>query len=840
MVLDIRAARPARGLQTVTEQQNQQPHDVENGTASTATHVPNAPHATTADTTMSRPARTSSTSTKAKGIKRQSSNSGGGGGGGGGSSSSVIEPSSSQILASDDKESKETSKNRAAQWKFRLSRLLSTLRFRAAHFFKSRKDGYILMMLLMTVLLMVGSQLSDALLKLGIFRSGPGGAYGNQARYILHHDMKCGDPEPVGVIDSEVDILRRELDGVSLIAACKNRLEKLPVVIKNWEMVDGLNEIVLVDWDSDIPISRVLSTQGIAVDNLKGDEAAPGGSSSTKMANGTCIRILRVENEPQWVLSRAYNLAARLARYKTLLRLDCDHVVSAEIMSKHVLKKNMFFAGDWSAARSANEVHLNGAMIIKRADFWRVGGYDERITTYGWDDEDFYIRLQKAGLERKKLNYDYIAHLLHADSKRAQRGVRFVQVEVDFNRLLLDKLSPWKSTVKDRSVYQVQGSSVATALKKPVGLLELVDSKSIADSWNLALGRRLHDQYGVPWDVIIPLDTMNREIALGSFEELDREMNPKLVNTVRKKNQPKMIIMHVQHGLGNRLRALGSAMAFANSTRRPLFVIWEADKHCRASYPELFEVGANVTFPFAVLPYFKTQWPFLGAEKWDSAWANVDKFNYMEVEGKGAKKGEIVVSKSDKHIYVKSAYIIETDNPSATNWDKDNTFLRMLRPVEAVRTAVSDMEAQGLLEMIGVHIRNRKLEEDISDVSDYVKEYGAEAAKTMEQWREASNYRIFMSYMREIRQQDPTARFFVATDTKSVYAELEAVFPGGIYKNERECDGRDAKCVVAALIDIYCLSSARRFIGSNWSSFSEIIQRIGGKKGEIAGVDFGF
>lgn len=36
-------------------------------------------------------------------------------------------------------------------------------------------------------------------------------------------------------------------------------------------------------------------------------------------------------------------------------------------------------------------MHLNGAVFLRHADFWAVGGYDERIQTHGWnDDEDLY------------------------------------------------------------------------------------------------------------------------------------------------------------------------------------------------------------------------------------------------------------------------------------------------------------------------------------------------------------------------------------------------------------------------------------------------------------------
>ena len=68
---------------------------------------------------------------------------------------------------------------------------------------------------------------------------------------------------------------------------------------------------------------------------------------------------------------------------------------------------------------------------------------------------------------------------------------------------------------------------------------------------------------------------------------------------VRGSSAPTYLIVHLQYGLGNRLRALASAMAVAAASNRPLAVIWPRDAHCNASFHQLFD--APVSRRFAVL-----------------------------------------------------------------------------------------------------------------------------------------------------------------------------------------------------------------------------------------------
>ncbi|KAI0560665.1 Glycosyltransferase 2 [Gracilaria domingensis] len=495
-------------------------------------------------------------------------------------------------------------------------------------------------------------------------------------------------------------------DGISIVACCMNRHHTLEHVLSRWREVRHVSQIVIVDWSSHPPL----------LDSVR-----------DHMQQDPRIRLLRVESENNWVLSRAYNLAMRAASYRTLLRTDCDYAIGKDFVDAHPINGSVFYAGNYAAARDENEIHLNGAVYINRDDVLGIGGYDERIQTYGWDDEDLYSRLSDAGYRKLNISYDHISHVAHPDKERAQKDVRFVQVEIDLNSLLLKQLPKWNSTALDHFKHQWAVTSspsdqytVLHAVSRPRPLKDLVSSERMDDAWNTALGQRLANDYNIPWDIMVTMSPSEKRLLL-------TKLNARMLH--RDSSRPaRVLFAHVMHGLGNRLRALGSAMSFANATDRELVLIWETDAHIAASFSDLFEHDDIV-----VMTRFQPKWPFKGYEDYDKSWRMLDKYNYMEMEGNGAVKGQFIVDRPEQHMYFKSAYIMEADS-RLTDWNKDNDMLRSLRPVKEVRDLVEQFESRGLDSMVGIHIRDRTLDRDIKDVK-FDAEYGSAASKEMEHWR---------------------------------------------------------------------------------------------------------
>lgn len=630
--------------------------------------------------------------------------------------------------------------------------------------------------------------------------------------------------------------------GVALAAVCMGRHETVKKTVPAWLNVEGIKEIVLVDWSSDPPLEATI-------------RSIPGGER---------VKIIRVNGEPRWILSRAYNLAINATSYSHIIRTDCDYHIDPGFVKAHegIMKEpsekekqsgKHYFAGNYNLARNENEVHLNGAVFIRRKDFLDIGGYDERIQTYGWDDEDLYQRLGTAGFEKRNISYDHVSHVSHDNTGRAQAGVKFVTVEIDLNSILLSKLDSWSKSSDSITRYaDIKGGSsknrvVVEAVSRPKALKDLVTKEDYDKAWGEALGRRLHDTYFVPWDIIAALSTEHNEILLRRLMkrlelrekakrvELDAAGRTNEMVDINQLAVPRILVCHAMHGLGNRLRALASCMSFAKESNRELVLVWAPDSHIEATFFDMFKP------PMVVLDKMPVSWPFKDVEQWDAAWSHFKFHNYMEMEGSGAVKGEPIVDLPDKHMYYKGAYIMEVENSELSNWDKDNAQLRTLKPVDEVEAMVKTLEDQGLGtdDVVGLHVRNRTLEKDIKNV-DFIKEYGDEATKTMDMWRHKSGVHNFMVLMDKLIAENSNVKFFIATDTFEVIGQLESTYgTNRILSFKRTCDDRDGVCVKFALADLYALSKCKKLYGSNWSSFTEAAMRLGGVKALLAGEDFG-
>jgi hypothetical protein len=140
--------------------------------------------------------------------------------------------------------------------------------------------------------------------------------------------------------------------------------------------------------------------------------------------------------------------------------------------------------------------------------------------------------------------------------------------------------------------------------------------------------------------------------ALGDSHAANRtsiaapDLQPKLTQTLEtiRRSKSRYVIVEAQKGLGNRLRAVASAMSVAASLGRPVVVVWVPDLHCNCSIKKLFTtrpftlLEVPIGFDTLTVPDFQV-------------------YNYMRGEA-GAHKDEPVDVDPDRHLYFKSAYMM--------------------------------------------------------------------------------------------------------------------------------------------------------------------------------------
>lgn len=180
---------------------------------------------------------------------------------------------------------------------------------------------------------------------------------------------------------------------ISVVCAVKNRLSTLRVSLASWLVAKGVDEVVIVDWSSDEPVAPFVTS----------DER---------------VKVVRVEGQRYFHLSAALNLAEDHSTGEAILKMDADYVINPfyNLLSVLNLGDKSFVTG---SAKLGGPFfgYLNGFVYLRKKDWNRVKGYNENLEDYGWDDDDFYARLEDAGLERKILSPPpiFVFHIPHND-----------------------------------------------------------------------------------------------------------------------------------------------------------------------------------------------------------------------------------------------------------------------------------------------------------------------------------------------------------------------------------------------------------------------------------------
>ena len=216
-----------------------------------------------------------------------------------------------------------------------------------------------------------------------------------------------------------------------------DREEFLEKSFQTWINLKEVSEIIIVDWSSK---KKVWNNPLFINDKVK---------------------IIRANNFHRWTLSWAYNLAISQVSYDKVFKVDSDILVSPKFFKKYIIKDNIFYRGFWGLARNENEMHLNGTLFCHLSNLKKVNGYNERILSYGWDDDDLYNRLKSNGIKDLHISPNDIEHIYNEDSIRVLNQKEFSTVnEKDLNKALNYKIlknkafseeKPWTSKDKLKS-----------------------------------------------------------------------------------------------------------------------------------------------------------------------------------------------------------------------------------------------------------------------------------------------------------------------------------------------------------------------------------------------------
>ena len=195
----------------------------------------------------------------------------------------------------------------------------------------------------------------------------------------------------------------------TIVTACRNRLFNLKEVIKSWAD-EAPFEIIIIDWGSD---------QKIKYEDF--DESIR-----------SLLKIYRNESD-KWILTWAFNAGLSKVKTKFTVKLDCDHLIKKGFLEKNQCLSKSFRKASWRFT-SEDQAHINGAFISCSELLKDIGFFNERITTYGWDDSDIYKRLFDHSLRFELIDAEYIEHINQSEDTRT------VNQKVSLETLLSNRL----------------------------------------------------------------------------------------------------------------------------------------------------------------------------------------------------------------------------------------------------------------------------------------------------------------------------------------------------------------------------------------------------------------
>ncbi|MDT9225541.1 MAG: glycosyltransferase [Limnospira sp. PMC 1279.21] len=271
------------------------------------------------------------------------------------------------------------------------------------------------------------------------------------------------------------------MKGISLVTCCMNRNDNLVHSLKTWLKLAEIDEIIIVDWNSNIPVSQSLQESGIKDDR---------------------ILIAKVIDQPRWILTLAYNVGLQLARYDKILKIDADNKITSDFFEKNQLvDQSEFFAGDWKYYENR---YLNGTFYVWKKQLSEIGYFNEYIQTYGWDDTNLYERLTESGLTRKLLLEETLSNIEHSNDlrlinqieslKRSSNAIEEIKSTpeylIQFNRYLTHLLPDWKSNSQRRDYLLLAKDSVINKGKIEL-LFQAINSPHIIPDYLTKIAQEL-------------------------------------------------------------------------------------------------------------------------------------------------------------------------------------------------------------------------------------------------------------------------------------------------------------------------------------------------------------
>jgi len=189
------------------------------------------------------------------------------------------------------------------------------------------------------------------------------------------------------------------MEKISIVISVMNRTDRIIECLSSWVDYEVFDDIVLVDWSSSEPILHNEHVSGFCQKNKK-------------------INIIRVNNQKYFSLPKSYNVAINNAVNNSILKIDIDHILISDKIPETFQTLSEKLDINFYCCEHVTVEHW-GICFFGKDAFKQAGKYDERLSGWGYDDQDLYNRLSNIRKKNimRQIPY-FIYHNPHGDDLR--------------------------------------------------------------------------------------------------------------------------------------------------------------------------------------------------------------------------------------------------------------------------------------------------------------------------------------------------------------------------------------------------------------------------------------
>lgn len=232
--------------------------------------------------------------------------------------------------------------------------------------------------------------------------------------------------------------IRNKSFKISFCTVCMNRLHHLKITLPQniKDNIDYENiEFVVLNYNS--------------IDGL--DEWIK--SEMKDFLDNGILRYYYSKEPEDFHMSHSKNVVAKLSTGDIICNIDADNFTGigfAEYVNSSFMEnKNIYLGVDKDTRRDCC-----GRISVERKDFYKIGGYDEKMSGYGFDDYDLCNRLQLLGRKTYFIKDNkFLQALPHTDEERTENEYNSKEIEFIYIRFINHSVSELLYLFKNKKCY---------------------------------------------------------------------------------------------------------------------------------------------------------------------------------------------------------------------------------------------------------------------------------------------------------------------------------------------------------------------------------------------------